>query len=127
MGNFRKTKKFNIVELGPGDGSLTKIILSVSKKISEFDKAKRVFLFEKSDLLKNIQKKNLRQSEIKWIRNFDLIKEGPVAFFGNEFFDAIPIKQFKRKNKVLYEKYFELQKTLRLKKFLKKLQAKMQK
>ena len=57
MGNFRKTKKFNIVELGPGDGSLTKIILSVSKKFPEFDKAKRVFLFEKSDLLKNIQKK----------------------------------------------------------------------
>lgn len=117
---FGKPKRFNIVELGPGDGSLTKIILSVSKKFPEFDKAKRVFLFEKSDLLKNIQKKNLRQSEIRWIRNFDLIKEGPVAFFGNEFFDAIPIKQFKRKNKVLYEKYFELQKNFKIKEVFKK-------
>ena len=49
-----------------------------------------------------------------------MIKEGPVAFFGNEFFDAIPIKQFKRKNKVLYEKYFELQKNFKIKEVFKK-------
>ena len=28
-------------------------------------------------------------------KNFKKYKKGPVIFFGNEFFDAIPIKQFK--------------------------------
>ena len=33
---------------------------------------------------------------MSWIKNLDHIKNGPVVFFGNEFFDAIPIKQFKK-------------------------------
>ena len=28
-------------------------------------------------------------------KDFNNIKDGPVIFFGNEFFDAIPIKQFR--------------------------------
>ena len=33
-------------------------------------------------------------------KNFNKITKGPVIFFGNEFFDAIPIKQFKREKKL---------------------------
>ena len=32
---------------------------------------------------------------IKMVKNFNQVKKGPVIFLGNEFFDAIPIKQFK--------------------------------
>ena len=61
---------------------------------------------------------------MKWISNFKEIKKGPVIFFANEFFDAIPIKQFKRKNNSLVEKYYILEKNLKIKeKFVKASKA----
>ena len=105
-----KPKTFNIVELGPGDGNLTKILIRTFKRFSEFDRSKKIFLYEKSNLLKKLQKRNINSSKVKWISNFRNIKDGPVIFFGNEFFDAIPIKQFVRKKNVLFEKYYFLSK-----------------
>ena len=105
-----RPKKFNIVELGPGDGSLTKILLKTFKQFPLFYKATNIFLYEKSNLLKNLQKKNIDSLKVKWIRNFSNIKKGPVVFFGNEFFDAIPVKQFSRKRNLLFEKYYSLNK-----------------
>ncbi len=52
-----KPKKYNIVELGPGDGSLTKILLKTFSQFPEFYKSTNVYLYEKSNLLKNLQKK----------------------------------------------------------------------
>ena len=101
-----KPKKFNIVELGPGDGSLTKTLLKIFKKFPEFDNVTKIYLFEKSDLLKNIQKKNINNKKIKWIKKFSSINKGRIIFFGNEFFDAIPIKQFYKKNNTLFEKNY---------------------
>ena len=103
-----RPKKINIVELGPGDGGLAKIILEVFKRFPEFDTSKKVFLFEISNLLKKMQKVNINVKSVKWIDSFEKIKNGPVIFFGNEFFDAIPIKQFIRKKGSLYEKYYLL-------------------
>ena len=103
-----RPQNFNIVELGPGDGSLTRVLLTTFKKFPEFNKATNIFLYEKSNLLKNLQKKNVNNLKVKWIENFNHIKKGPVIFFGNEFFDAIPIKQFYRKKNLLMEKYYSL-------------------
>ncbi len=115
-----KPKKFNIVELGPGDGSLTKILIKTFKQFPEFNKAANIFLYEKSNLLKNLQKKNINNSKIKWIKNFSIIKKGPVVFFGNEFFDSIPIKQFSRKGGFLFEKYYALNKKNKIDEIYKK-------
>jgi NADH dehydrogenase [ubiquinone] 1 alpha subcomplex assembly factor 7 len=117
---FGRPKIFNIVELGPGDGSLTKILLDVFKKFPEFNKAKKIHLFEISNFLKKLQKKNIKNNEIKWINNYNNLKDGPIVFFGNEFFDAIPIKQFKRKQNFLYEKYFSLDGNDNIKEIFKK-------
>ena len=54
---FGKPKILNLVELGPGDGSLTKKLLSISKRFPKFDSAKKIYLYEKSNFLKEIQKK----------------------------------------------------------------------
>ena len=54
---FEKPKIFNLVELGPGDGSLTKILIKTFKKFPEFNNSVKIFLYEKSKLLINIQKK----------------------------------------------------------------------
>jgi cyclopropane-fatty-acyl-phospholipid synthase len=105
-----KPKKFNIVELGPGDGNLTKVLVKTFERFPEFNRAANIFLYEKSNLLKNLQKKNINNSKVKWIKKFSNIKKGPVVFFGNEFFDSIPIKQFSRKRDYLFEKHYSLNK-----------------
>ena len=101
-----KPKNFNIIELGPGDGSLTKILLQVFERFPEFNAAKKIYLYEISNSLKNLQKKNINSDKVKWIKTFKNINTGPVIFFGNEFFDAIPIKQFKNEKGLLLEKHF---------------------
>ena len=101
-----KPKIFNLVELGPGDGSLTKVLVETFKRFDEFNKAVNVFLYEKSNNLKNIQKNKIKNNKIKWIKNFSSIKKGPIIFFGNEFFDAIPIKQFSKDKNKFHEKCY---------------------
>ncbi len=101
-----KPRYFNFVELGPGDGSLTKIFINTIKKFPDLNKSVNIFLYEKSDFLKKVQKKKLKGSKVRWIENFDKIRKGPIIFFGNEFFDAIPIKQFSYTKDLLLEKYY---------------------
>ena len=45
-----KPKKFNLVELGPGDGSLTKILVKTFEKFPTFNKSTKIYLYEKSNL-----------------------------------------------------------------------------
>ena len=111
---FGKPKNFNIVELGPGDGSLTNVLIRSFKKFPEFNSIKKIFLYEESNYLKKIQKKNILDKNVTWINNYNSIKKGPVIFFGNEFFDALPIKQFKRERNSLLEKNYTLDKNYRV-------------
>ncbi len=110
----------NIIELGPGDGSFIKIFLNISKKFQKFNSSINIFLYEKSRVLKELQKKNIKNKKIKWIENFRTIKKGPVIFFGNEFFDAVPIKQFKKSKKSIYEKCFIFEKGTKVKEVFKR-------
>ena len=64
----------------------------------------------KVNCLRNF-KRNIKNS-VKWINDFNCIKGAPVIF-GNEFFDAIPIKQFKREKNILFERNFFLEKTIK--------------
>ncbi len=117
--SFGKPKNFNIVELGPGDGSLTNILLRSFKKFPRFNSIKKLFLYEESNYLKKIQKKKIN-GDVKWINNFNEIRKGPVIFFGNEFFDAIPIKQFKKIKNSLFEKNYTIDKNHKIRQVFKK-------
>ena len=57
--SFGKPKNFNIVELGPGDGSLAKTLLRSFTKFPKFNSIKKLFLFEESEYLRKIQKKRI--------------------------------------------------------------------
>ena len=103
-----KPKKINIVELGPGDGSLMKTLVKTIERFPDFKKAVNIYLYEKSIFLKKLQQKKIDDSKIKWVKSFNHINGGPVIFFGNEFFDSIPIKQFTNKEGTLLEKYYYL-------------------
>ena len=118
---FGKPKNFNIVELGPGDGSLSNILLKSFKRFPKFNSIKKLYLYEESKYLQKIQKKKIKKN-VKWIKNFNEIKKGPVIFFGNEFFDAMPIKQFKKIKGSLFEKKYVLSKDLKINQVLERLQ-----
>ena len=122
--HLKKPKVFNIVELGPGNGRMNLTLISVFKKFPIFFDSVNIFLYEKSENLKSIQKKNLFNEKVKWIKNFNTIRSGPVIFLGNEFFDAIPVKQYKKISNVLYEKYVKLEDNLKIKPFLQKASLK---
>ena len=117
---FGKPKSFNIIELGPGDGSLTKVLLQVFKRFPDFNVAKKIYLYEVSSFLKNLQKKNIKSNEVKWVKDFKNLNKGATIFFGNEFFDAIPIKQFKYIKGLLFEKYYTLHEDNEIKEIFKK-------
>jgi NADH dehydrogenase [ubiquinone] 1 alpha subcomplex assembly factor 7 len=119
-----KPRKFNIVELGPGNGVLTQTLLKTFKQFPVFNNAVNIFLYEKSNFLKTIQKKNINSSKVRWVENFNRLTPGPVIFFGNEFFDAIPIKQFTREQNLFFEKYYSFSKNKKINTIYKKTSTK---
>ena len=123
--NLNKPKKFNIVELGPGDGKLCKVLIRIFKQFPDFYKSTNIFLYERSRTLKDVQKNKIKETGVSWLKNINQIEGGPTLFFGNEFFDAIPIKQFEKKNENVYEKYLKIDKDSSLKTILKKAPIKI--
>jgi len=106
--NLNCPKKINIVELGGGNGEMLKQIIFSSKKFSKFSNSCNFFLYEKSPFLIKIQKSKLEKTKVKWIKNFKKINIYPTIFIANEFFDALPIKQFIKVNNRWYEKYLDI-------------------
>ncbi len=117
--NLNCPKKMNIVELGGGNGEMLKQILSSSEKFPDFNKSCNFFIHEKSPFLVKIQKFRLGKSKVIWIKNFKRLNNYPTIFIANEFFDALPIKQFIKKKNKWYEKYVDLSDLNKLK-FIKK-------
>ena len=98
-------KKINIVELGAGNGEMMFQILETVKKFKNFEANSNFIIYEKSPYLKRLQKKKLKFSKVRWINSIKQINKYPSVFIANEFFDALPIKQFINKNNCWYEKY----------------------
>ena len=107
---LNKPKKINIVELGPGNGKMTKMLCQTFQNFPNFKNKYNMYLYEKSNFLKGIQKKETSKFKVKWVNSLNEISKFPVIFVGNEFVDAIPIKQIIKKKGIFYEKYFELKK-----------------
>ena len=89
-------KKINILEIGPGDGSLSLGLINTFSKFKKFNNSYTLNLLEKSKHLIKVQKKKLIFNKIKWISNISNLNDEPVIIIANEFFDALPIRQFQR-------------------------------
>ena len=103
-----KPNKILLVELGPGDGSLCKSLLKTFRQFKNFYNSLEVNLLEISDKLKIIQQSKINNKKVKWIKKINEINYGPVIFLGNEFFDALPVKQLYKKKKLFFEKHVAL-------------------
>jgi NADH dehydrogenase [ubiquinone] 1 alpha subcomplex assembly factor 7 len=85
-----------LVELGPGRGTLMADALRAARTVPAFRDALRVHLVETSPALRQCQRRLLDGIEIAWHENFDGVPAGPLLLIANEFFDALPIRQYVR-------------------------------
>jgi NADH dehydrogenase [ubiquinone] 1 alpha subcomplex assembly factor 7 len=108
--NLKCPKKFNLIELGAGNGEMMVNIIKTFEKFPFFKKCYKIHILEISSYLKKIQKKKLKKKNIKWIKNLDEISKEPNIFIANEFFDALPIKQFIKKKNKWYERNVKISK-----------------
>jgi NADH dehydrogenase [ubiquinone] 1 alpha subcomplex assembly factor 7 len=96
---------FNLVELGPGKGTLLKDILRTSSINEKFLNSMNLTLVDKNKSLIDIQKKIMNSENITWCEEFDISNKNiPSIIYSNEFFDCFPVQQFHKKEK-WYEKY----------------------
>ena len=101
-------KKINIIELGAGNGDMMNEMIKVFDKFNKFKSSSNYFILEKSHLLKKIQEKKLNSHKIIWLNSLNKLKKGPNIFLANEFFDALPIKQFVKKKNKWFEKKIKI-------------------
>ena len=85
-----------VVELGPGRGTMMTDILRAACSIAGFREALRPVLVETGRTLVARQRKTLGGSGVRWVDAVDDVPDGPAFWLANEFFDALPIRQFVR-------------------------------
>ena len=90
--------KARLVELGPGRGTLMSDALRVIKQLMPaFLSSVEIVLIEASPALTAIQKDTLKDSgaSVRWAAQFaDALADKPLFLLANEFFDALPIRQY---------------------------------
>lgn len=112
---------FNLIELGPGRGTLMADLLRGTQHVKGFQDALSVHLVESSNILRKKQKETLQKNSslqrrpqslaiiesglcrsddwVYWHDHLqDIPTDTPAIIIANEFFDALPIRQFKYDN-----------------------------
>lgn len=96
-------KQTNLVELGPGQGTLMKDLLRVAKLVPEFYRSLQLELLEINPHFIEKQKTNLQNIPLRHITSIKQITKIPSIIIANEFFDALPIKQYIKNDNLWYE------------------------
>ena len=107
--NLGSPRNFNLIELGAGNGEMMKVLLESFQNFPSFLESCNIIIHEKSPILIKIQKEKLSKSKIIWVSQINKIKKNPSIFIANEFFDAMPIKQFRKQRNIWYEKFVNLE------------------
>ena len=102
-------KKFNLIELGAGNGEMMKDIIATLQNFPYFFNSCNFIIHEKSPSLIKIQKTKLKKNKITWINQINKIGNFPSLFLANEFFDAMAIKQFIKKKDLWIEKFVKFE------------------
>lgn len=87
---------FTLAEIGPGRGTLMADMLRATAKVPGFHAAANVILIEASATLRRRQRITLGSHHVTWLEEAKDLPETPLYIVANEFFDALPIRQFTR-------------------------------
>lgn len=88
---------FALVETGPGRGTLMADILRATTQVPGFRAAAQVHLVEASPVLRGVQARTIPIPGTQWHDTVATLPDLPMFLVANEFFDALPIRQFQRR------------------------------
>ncbi|KAK9107761.1 hypothetical protein Syun_023772 [Stephania yunnanensis] len=121
--------KVNIVELGPGRGTLMADLLRGTSKVANFTKSLHAHMVECSPALRDLQYKTLKCAPedvrsdsgdkrvmsqfsnvpISWHSTLEQVPSGlPTIIIGHEFYDALPVHQFQKTTRGWCEKMVDV-------------------
>ncbi|MFC0387070.1 class I SAM-dependent methyltransferase [Muricoccus vinaceus] len=93
-----------LAEAGPGRGTLMADALRAARAmVPDFARAARLHLVETSPLLREAQRARL--PEATWHEDAASLPDGPLILLANEFLDALPIRQFVRRDGAWAERW----------------------
>lgn len=123
-------KQMNLVELGPGRGTLMADLLRGAAKFKEFSESLSIHLVECSPALRKLQLDALQCTEgdtqrdnsrdgnafsalsgapISWHADLEQVPRGvPTIILAHEFYDALPVHQFQRTPRGWSEKLIDI-------------------
>jgi len=87
---------FTLAELGPGRGTLMADVLRATRSVTGFHAAAQLSLIEASPTLRRAQGERLAPFAPQWCDTAADLPDQPLVVVANEFFDALPIRQFLR-------------------------------
>jgi NADH dehydrogenase [ubiquinone] 1 alpha subcomplex assembly factor 7 len=104
---------FALMELGPGRGTLMSDIMRVAARAPGFAEAVQLKLYETSPSLVEAQRQRLGSHAPEWLSDLDALPDMPLIALSNEFFDALPIRQFVRGQEGWHERQVGLRNGVR--------------
>jgi NADH dehydrogenase [ubiquinone] 1 alpha subcomplex assembly factor 7 len=92
-----KPASVNLVELGPGRGTMMRDVLRAAATVPGYPDALKVFLIEPNPALRRVQQATLADARVA----FDYLEppnfpDGPSIILANEVLDCLPVWQFER-------------------------------
>lgn len=91
-----RPERFLLAEIGPGRGTLMADMLRATAKVPGLADAARIWLVEASAHLRDVQRATLDGHRVAWASSIADLPDGPLFLVANEFFDALPVRQFVR-------------------------------
>lgn len=90
-------REFVLAELGPGRGTLMADLIRTFRVVPDFAEAARLHLIETSPRLRQIQEATLSSAGVRitWHSRIENLPPGPLIVVANEFFDSLPVRQFR--------------------------------
>ncbi len=87
---------FVLIELGAGRGTMMRDALRATAKVAGFHAAKKLYLIESNQVLRDRQRETLADYAPQFIDDIVQAPPMPVLILANEFFDALPVRQFEK-------------------------------
>ncbi len=90
--------RFQLVELGPGRGTMMADALRAARRVPGFLEAAQVVLVEPSPVLAKVQRATLAGCGVgmRWVSDIAEIPAGPTILVANEMLDVVPVVQLVR-------------------------------
>jgi SAM-dependent MidA family methyltransferase len=96
----------DLVELGPGRGTLLADLVRAAAVMPGMKEALRIHLVEVSPALRERQRATLARTglALAWHDRLEDVPPGPALIVANEFFDALPVRQFVKGKEGFHER-----------------------